>query len=103
MAEFGPMAQSAATFTWLWANGRRIFFEGQVREIPLSTQWEQAKYVGCENPLVSGWHPSRAAMATAATYQNGGYWATPLHHVLPFIAVHDRPWACRLRADAISS
>ena len=33
----------------------------------------------------------------------GGYWATPHHHVLPFLAQHDRGMACRLLNATIAS
>jgi len=36
-------------------------------------------------------------------YQNGGYWATPHHHVLPFLAQRDRAMACRLLNATIAS
>lgn len=35
--------------------------------------------------------------------QTGGYWATPQHHVLAFIGMHDKGMACRLLNDAIAT
>ena len=32
-----------------------------------------------------------------------GYWATPLHYVLPFIGRYDRPMACGLLAEVLTS
>ena len=32
-----------------------------------------------------------------------GFWATPHHHVLPFLADRDRPMACRLLNATIAS
>jgi hypothetical protein len=44
-----------------------------------------------------------AAGGTAIMYQNGGYWATPHHHVLPFLARFNRKMACRLLNQTIAS
>ena len=100
---FTTREQSTAIFQFFKTHEADVFYEGQVREIPRGQQWEQARFVSGEDPLVSGVNVSAKAMATARTYQNGGYWATPHHHVLPFLAEHDRAMACRLLAATVAS
>ena len=74
---------------------------GQVREVPKTQHWAQARFVsGCWEACQAA---SAAARATARVYQNGGYWATPHHHVLPFLAMYDRRMACRLLNTTIAS
>ena len=84
-------------FAWFSANADKIFFEGQVREIPFPNQWTMRSVV---DPRPQS--PSDPA-ATDRTYQNGGYWATPHHHVLPWLGTHDRTMACHLLNETIAS
>ena len=102
---FASRAQDERMFAYFEANEKAIFFEGQVRETPFPTQWtETSTHCGRTCPL----HPSDPA-AAVRTYQvraarlfrgacrlllaevfgcpgqNGGYWATPHHHVLPWL------------------
>jgi len=83
---FASARQSRAIHAYFVKNEADIFFEGQVREIPKPQQWKQ---------VVPGYEQ--------LMYQNGGYWATPLHHVLPFLAMRDRDMACRLLNQTIDS
>ena len=58
--------------------------------------------------MVSGEYDAYAwesfeAMATVRVYQDGGFWATPHHHVLPFLGMHNRRMACRLLNQTIAS
>ena len=61
-----------------------VFWEGQVRQTPAPQFWAST-------------HTGRN------TYQDGAYWGTPLHHVLPFIGERDPAAACRLLHAAIDS
>ena len=95
---FASKAQSQSIFNFFKANERNIFFEGQVRETPSPDHWDLVGYWGNTRP-----GNQKVAQATVVEYQNGGYWATPLHHVLPFLAMHDRGMACRLLNETIAS
>ena len=68
---FANEKQSIQIYNYLKQNENDIFYEGQVREIPFPTQWTD-KSIG----------KSIDPMSTIRIYQNGGYWATPHHHVL---------------------
>jgi hypothetical protein len=94
---FPTRSQDARMFAWFSANADKIFFEGQVREIPFPNQWTMRSVV---DPRPQS--PSDPA-ATVRTYQNGGYWATPHHHVLPWLGTHDRTMACHLLNETIAS
>lgn len=76
---FTTPAQDAAIFAYFKAQEANIFYEGQVRETPFPTQWTDASPRAC-SPV----HPSDER-GTVRTYQNGGFWATPHHHVLPWL------------------
>ena len=95
---FASKAQSQSIFQFYKANEENIFHEGQVRETPSPEHWDLVGYWGNTDPS-----DQKAAQATVVEYQNGGYWATPLHHVLPFLAMYDRAMACRLLNDTIAS
>ena len=98
---FADAAQAKSIYAYFAANEQDIFYEGQVREIPQPQQWAEARFVsGCHEDCANA---SAVAKASARVYQNGGYWATPHHHVLPFLALYDRPMACRLLAATIAS
>ncbi len=94
---FTTPEQDAKMFRWFSANEDQIFFEGQVREIPFPSQWTMRSVIDS-----SPTHPSDP-MATVRIYQNGGYWATPHHHVLPWLGGHDKEMACRLLNATIAS
>ena len=98
-AGFANGTQQQSIFRFFQAHEADIFYEGQVRETPAWQQWEQVRSVSGQT---YGDEPPQA-LATARTYQNGGYWATPHHHVLPFLAQHDRTMACRLLNATIAS
>ncbi|XRB21639.1 hypothetical protein RI054_28g114880 [Pseudoscourfieldia marina] len=83
---FATEEQETSIFAFFQRRERDIFYEGQVREILFPEQWSEAW---------PDW--------SVRSYQNGGYWATPHHHVLPFLARHDRAMACRLLNATISS
>jgi hypothetical protein len=102
---FASAVQSRAIFEFVSQNERGLFFEGQLRQLPAPQQWAVAighqdidgKWAG--NPT----GPASVAGSTVVTYQNGGYWATPLHHMLPFLALYDRSMACRLLNESVAS
>ncbi len=94
---FPTPEQDARMFAWFSANEDKIFFEGQVREIPFPHQWTMRSGVDADPQS-----PSDPA-ATVRIYQNGGFWSTPHHHVLPWLGTHDRGMACRLLNDTIRS
>jgi hypothetical protein len=81
---FATANQSAQIFDFFKNREEDIFYEGQVREIPKPEQWDVAQTDG-------------------RVYQNGGFWATPHHHVLPFLAMHDKQMACRLLNQTVDS
>jgi hypothetical protein len=89
---FATDAQSARIFTYFQSHAAEIFYDGQVRQIPLPMQWLDTSSATHTDPE-----------STVRTYQNGGYWATPHHHVLPFLAAHDRGMACELLNATIKS
>lgn len=83
---FASARQSRAIHAYFVKNEADIFYEGQVRQVPKPQQWKQV-----------------VPFYEQLMYQNGGYWATPLHHVLPFLAMRDRDMACRLLNQTIHS
>jgi hypothetical protein len=89
---FATLEQAAAIFAFFRDQEANLFFEGQVRQVPLPTQWGDTSHAGYVDPR-----------STVRTYQNGGYWATPHHHVLPFLARYDRGMACRLLNATVAS
>ena len=95
---FATPAQDAKMFAWFQANEDKVFFEGQVREIPFPAQWTDSSTGHGLNP-----NSPSDPRATVRTYQNGGFWATPHHHVLPWLGRHSKPMACRLLNDTAKS
>lgn len=95
---FATPAQGAKMFAYFQANEDKIFYEGQVRETPFPTQW-------IDTSTGHGLDPNSPSdpRATRRVYQNGGYWATPHHHVLPWLGQHSKPMACRLLNDTAKS
>jgi hypothetical protein len=81
-------SQDAAVALFFQNYAADVLFEGQVREIPWPHHWDELAYG----------HDIRDNY-----YQNGGYWATPHHHVLPVIAMHNSTFACAVLADTIAS
>ena len=77
-------AQADKIFSLFKTRERDIFWEGQVRQTPAPQFWASTH---------TGPH----------TYQDGGYWGTPLHHCLSFIGSYDKQMACRLLHDSIAS
>ena len=73
----------------------------QVREIPKPDHWEETRWISGE---FDEWpRATTSDLALAPVYQDGGYWATPHHHVLPFIGMYDKAMACRLLNATIKS
>ena len=89
---FVTAEQSRRIFEFFKREEANIFYEGQVREIPFPAQWHDGSRPGRVDPF-----------STLRRYQNGGFWATPHHHVLPFLGQHDRARACRLLNATIAS
>lgn len=78
-------------------NATQIFWEGQVREVVAPRRWEQMR-----GPHSRDWSRGWDGRLDHV-YQNGGYWATPLDYVLPFIGRYDMPMACELLLETVSS
>ena len=95
---FTTPAQDAKMFKYFQVNEENIFYEGQVREVPFPTQWTDTSTGDGLDPN----SPSDPG-ATRRIYQNGGYWATPHHHVLPWLGQHSKAMACRLLNDTAKS
>ena len=93
---FASLSQAQSIFDFFKTNENTIFFEGQVRETAGAQHWDMA--LGHLSGEVLD-----TAGGTVITYQNGGFWATPLHHVLPFLARYDRVMACGLLNQTIAS
>ena len=93
---FASLSQTQSIFDFFKRNQNTIFFEGQVRETAGTQHWAMAT-----GHLPSG--AMDAAGGTVVNYQNGGFWATPLHHVLPFLERYDRGMACALLNQSIAS
>jgi hypothetical protein len=89
---FATDKQSARIFAYFRERVEEIFYDGQVRQTPLPTQWLDTSTPAHTDPK-----------STVRTYQNGGFWATPHHHVLPFLAAYDRGLACELLNATIRS
>ena len=102
---FASAVQSRAIFAFVSRHERGLFFEGQLRQLPATQRWAIAMGIQHTDGMWAGnpTGPASAAGGTVVTYQNGGYWATPLHHMLPFLALHDRGMACRLLNETIAS
>ena len=79
-------SQTVRVSQFLLLRAPDVFLRGQVREMPMPELW---------NKLVTGPPPYTPG------YQNGGYWATPLHHVLPTLALASRSTACGMLADCV--
>ena len=99
-AGFATAQQAAAVFRFFRDHEADIFYEGQVRETVLGEQWAKSRWISGE---YGEWDAPPEDLALAPVYQNGGYWATPHHHVLPFLAMHDRAMACRHLNATIAS
>ena len=117
----GTEKQRARLAEALAANASNIFRWGQARHLIWPMCWEVAgAYAGFVNQnqctetggCVAGSAGCSAAGAIehswcngkpCGMYQNGGYWATPLHHMLPFLALYDRSMACRLLNESVAS
>eukprot|EP00943_MAST-04B_sp_MAST-4B-sp1_P001236 g1236.t1 len=89
---FANEEQSLQIFSYFKENIKNIFYEGQVREVPFPTQWSDRSSAKFIDPT-----------STVRIYQNGGFWATPHHHVLPFIGKYDKEMACKLLNNTIKS
>lgn len=60
-------------------------------------------YVLASYQRALGWETAAAALSSTLNLNCGARRATPHHHVLPFLAMHDKPMACRLLNDTIAS
>ena len=88
-------AQRAGVGAWLIENEAKVFAAGQVRHLPTGQSWTQqwcspvqangsvVASPPCQSKNLSS--PARWLYCLPGTYQNGGAWATPLHHVLPVL------------------
>ena len=84
--------QTAAIVRWFKHHWRGIFQDGQVRHLAAGQHWPIIKPAVAPSP--GYWEFD--------TYQNGGYWATPLAWVAPVVAMSDPRLAARVVRAAIS-
>jgi len=104
--------QRAAVSTFLIEHEAAVFAAGQVRHLPMTwtgkswsgQSWTQqwcapvqanGSVIGsppCQSKNLTS--PARWLYCLQGTYQNGGAWATPLHHVLPVLHRANRSFAC---------
>lgn len=89
--------QAAAVFRFFKENQAQIFFEGQVREVVAPQRWTEMR-----GPSSRDWSEGWDG-ALDHVYQNGGYWATPLHYLLPFVGRFDTELACSLLMATVAS
>ena len=101
----GTHAQRSTIAASLATNATKIFRWGQARHLPLPLCWEVAgvQHRGAANPNScsstgkEGWCKGKPC----GSYQNGGYWATPLGWLLPAVAAHNTTLAVALLHDAL--
>jgi hypothetical protein len=102
----GTDAQRAKISASLAVNASTFFRWGQARHLPLPLCWEAAAALpgNASNPNIctttgeGGWCGGQPC----GSYQNGGYWATPLGWLLPAVADHDPGLASELLADVLA-
>ena len=81
-----------------------IFAAGQVRHLPVGQSWIQSwcvpKGSGTGGPACK-----KGFNYNPGGYQNGGFWATPVHHVWPLLHREPatRPLACKLLRDFVTA
>ena len=105
----GTTKQRASLSAALSNNVSKFFKWGQARHLPLPLCWEVARtqHAGSANPNLcteTGTHKGEAWCGKGkpcGTYQNGGYWATPLGWLLPAIAEHNASVAASLLSDVL--
>ena len=97
-------AQRKRIVAFLASHHDELFAAGQVRHLPRGQSWTQSYCV----PRGSG--PGSPACGKGynyrpGQYQNGGFWATPVHHVWPLLHRDPatRPLACRLLRDFVTA
>ena len=97
-------AQRQRIVSFLGNSQHGIFAAGQVRHLPVGESWIQSYCV----PKGSG--PGGPGCAKGFNYdpggyQNGGFWATPVHHVWPLLHrdLTTRPLACKLLRDFVTA
>jgi hypothetical protein len=66
---FTSSSQDARIFEYFQKNEAKIFYEGQVREIPFPTQWTDRSTGRGMDPMAPTY-----PVASQRTYQNGGAW-----------------------------
>ena len=84
--------QTAAIVNWFGKNWRDVFQDGQVRHLPRGYHW----------PVIGPAVAPSPGYWEYDTYQNGGYWATPLAWVAPVLAMADTRLAARVVREAIA-
>jgi len=80
--------QSMRIAQFFYMNASVVFLRGQVRELPLPFLWNKL-------------FPPPSSPPPPPSYQDGGYWGTPLHHVLPTLARVNKKLACSILNDAV--
>ena len=97
-------AQRGRIVTFLASHHRELFAAGQVRHLPRGQSWTQSYCVpkgsGVGSPACGKGFNYRPGQ-----YQNGGFWATPVHHVWPLLHrdPSTRPLACKLLRDFVTA
>ena len=102
----GTDAQRAAISRALAEGADGIFRWGQARHLPLPLCWEVAglQRPGAANPNQctdtgrEGWCGGKPC----GSYQNGGYWATPLGWLLPAVAAHNASLGAELLRQVLA-
>merc|ERR1712070_501866 len=97
----GTFAQRERAMLALTVNSTMHFRWGQARHLPEPLCWDYAgvwdKYMNPNKCAVSG-HWCKGEQA-CGSYQNGGYWATPLYWLLPVVASGNFSIAAALLKD----
>ena len=106
-------AQRVAVGDWLIEHEDEVFAVGQVRHLPTGQSWKQQwcspvqangsvlASPPCQSKNLTS--PARWLYCLPGVYQNGGAWATPLHHVLPVLHRTNRSFACEQVKSLVSN
>lgn len=101
----GTVAQRAKISATLAANHTKMFKWGQARELPWPMCWQWSspmpKYMNpnqCSEDGSGGW----CGKVPCGSYQNGGYWATPLGWLYPAVAQANFTVAAGLLQDVLA-
>lgn len=90
-------AQRKRIVSFLADSQHGIFAAGQVRHLPIGQSWTQS-YCVSKGSGPGGPACGKGFDYNPGGYQNGGFWATPVHHVWPLLHRDPatRPLACSM-------